>query len=240
MRWTDLGIVTSVTSFGEQGKIVTGLTKNHGLYKGFLRRASAATMVQPSTLAQMTWSGRLQEHLGSWTLEPFFQPLASLLYRSLPLAAVNAACSLIEVTIPERERVQGAYDLLESLVKTIAQSEEDQQWGKAYIHYEQTLLSLMGFKMDLTTCAATGSAENLIYISPKTGRAVSAQAGQPYHKKLLPLSPALIGKSHCLKDLHDGLKSLGYFLEKFILHPHGTTLTPARNRLMSSLAKRAL
>lgn len=244
MRWTDRAVITSIKPFGEKGKIVTCLTENYGLHKGLLKRSSFMQAAQPGTITHVTWTGRLREHLGAWTFEPFHHPMALLLDAPLPLAALSAACGLIEVTIPERENVSGAFEILETCVRQMTHSHEKECWKTAYIQYERLLLALMGFQLKLDVCAVTGLSHDLTYISPKSGKAVSSDVGKPYHDKLMPLSPALTGKSYILKEFYQALQILGYFLDTFILQPHGTKLPPSRDRFLSavhrSIAKRAI
>jgi len=237
VRWTDIGIITSTKSFRENGLIVTSLTQAHGLYKGLLRRSSSASVAQPGTIAQLTWSARLQEHLGTWALEPTHQPIALLLNHPLQLSALNAACSLIESAIPEREKVEGSFPLLFSFVKNCSQ---ETTWRQAYLSFERNLLSLMGFEMKLEKCAATNTTEELFYISPKSGGAVSKKSGEPYKEKLFPLSPAFISPTFSLKDFQEALTILSHFWERFVLTPHGTSLPPARDHLISAISRRAL
>lgn len=236
MKWTDVGIITSSSAFGERSSIVTCLTETYGLHKGLFKKSSKSHSLQPGTIVALSWQGRLSEHLGTWKFEPLFYPFAMLIHQPLPLAALNSACSLIEVTLVERENMPEAHKLLHTLVRSVCEA----VWEKSYITFERGLLSLMGFDLKLDQCASGQAFEELIYLSPKSGKAVSKEMGEPYKDKLFKLSPVLRGNTGCLGQYHEALKILGYFLEKFILIPHGTSLPPAREHLMAAVARRAL
>lgn len=227
MRWTDDAILLSAKPFAEKGLIVTCLTETHGLYRGFLRSRRHQPLAQPGTMAQATWVARLREHLGTWTLETQSVPLAGLLDDPLQLLALQSACSLIEACIPEREKTEGVYPTLQAYIQQAPQS----TWRQAYLDFEKEILKLMGFPLSLEACVATGVQEELIYISPKSGGAVSCTAGRPYHDQLFAFPEALKGKTNSLQGLGEALTLLGYFLGKFVLSPHGAELPSSRRRL---------
>lgn len=199
MQWVENGIILSSRVFGEGASILTCLTQNQGLYRGLFKPWGKIKVVpQPGTFVKATWSARLPESLGRWTLETRAVPFASILHNPLPLKALLCACSLVEVLIPERENPPKVYEVLSGYLK----SSVTEFWAMAYIEFEKSLLQTMGFFLDLETCAVTGKREDLFYISPRSGKAVSEEAGKPYHDKLLLFPEVLrISSRTCFEDL---------------------------------------
>lgn len=233
MHWTDTAIILSTRKHGESAGIVSLLSAEHGKFHGLVRGIAGKTqrgIFQPGNVVEATWRGRLSEHLGNFTAE-LHQPYAALLLtQPQPLAAMHAACSLLDATLPEREPAPLLFahtlHLLEQLTHGMA-------WEKDYILLELELLSHAGFRLDLESCAATGTTEGLAYISPKSGRAVSAPAGEPYKDKLFPL-PGFFTAPHHLPsadEITTALRISAYFLEKYVFAPHNAKLPVARLRL---------
>ncbi|CCQ73581.1 Putative DNA repair protein RecO (Recombination protein O) [Magnetospira sp. QH-2] len=234
MEWTDDGIVISLKRHGESSAIVGVLTKEHGRCAGLLRGATGKRLrgvVQPGNRVRVRWRARLAEHLGTWSLEPTGNAVtAFLLSDPVRLVALGSACALIEACLPEREphpSIQRALDLWLDLLVS------DGPWAGAYVKWEQGLLAELGFGLDLTSCAATGAVDDLIHVSPKSGRAVSAEAGVPYKDRLLPLPKFLLqeGAAGDPKQVRDGLTLTGYFLDRHLFHGEG--LPAARRRFFS-------
>ncbi len=236
IEWTDDGIVLAARKHGETAAIVTLLTRDHGRHLGLVRGGAgrrARGMLQPGNRVHARWRARLSEHLGAFTCE-LTQAVAALLLKDrLRLAGLSAACAVAEATLPEREPHRGVYDGLGNLLATLAADD----WPSAYVRWELALLADLGFGLDLGSCAATGRNDELAYVSPKSGRAVSLAAGEPYRQKLLAL-PGFVVDSGAVaspEDVARGLKLTGYFLERSVFRHLDRGLPAARNRLAQRL-----
>jgi DNA repair protein RecO (recombination protein O) len=148
------------------------------------------------------------------------------------LAGLSAACAMTEATMPEREPHQGAYDGLAALLSNLG----EEQWPSLYAHWELGLLRELGYSLDLSSCAATGRTDDLAYVSPRSGRAVGREAGEPYRDRLLPLPSFLLDRSFGSRPaVVAALALTGFFFEHHVLGPHGRSLPPARSRLVDRL-----
>ncbi|MEO1193372.1 MAG: DNA repair protein RecO [Pseudomonadota bacterium] len=239
MEWTDEALVLSRRPYGEDAVILQLLTRSQGRHAGLLRGGQGRRgmgLAQPGSAVTATWRGRLADQLGSFRCEPLGTPLGLLLDAPGPLAALNAALAVAETAFPERAPLPGAYEGLEALLEALSEG----HWAEAYVVWELQLLGLLGFGLDLTACAATGVTEDLVYVSPKSGRAVSREAGAPYQDRLLSLPPFLLGQSAGgAEEVAQGLRLTAYFLERSICHPQNRSLPPARQRLSDRFAKPA-
>ncbi len=237
MDWTDDGIVLSARKHGEAAAIVSLLTRSHGRHAGLVRGGAGRKLrgiLQPGNLVHAHWRARLPEHLGTFTLEPVHAYAAEILDTPLQLAALSSACAVAETTLPEREPHRPVYDGL----KVVLDALDVDWWPSIYVKWELGLLQELGFGLDLDRCAATGRDDNLVYVSPKSGRAVSGEAGAPYRKVLLPLPDFLLGSGGAgdTRQVADGLKLTGFFLEHHVYHGPPP---PARERLMGRIAAAA-
>ncbi len=215
MKWTDEGIVLTLKLLGEGQRIVNILTREHGRHSGMIKMSpKLGNSLQPGIIVQATWSARLPEHLGYWSLEPKSTWAAWFSDRQ-KLAALSSATTLTDKLLPERHLYEELYDLLWEFIRFHLTSD---QWLKAYVNYEMALLENLGFGLDLSCCAVTGEFENLAYVSPKSGRVVSKTGAQGYENKLLPLPPYWITpiEEVPLLQLQQGLQVTGYFLAKHL------------------------
>ena len=235
MEWSDRGIVLRLRRHGESSAVMSVLTREHGRHAGLVRGAEgrrARGALQPGNLVQLVWRGRLAEQLGrfSWDL---IEPLGGIWLESpARLAAIAAACALAEAGLPEREIHTPAYEALAALLGALGQ----EGWESLYVHWELGLLSDLGFGLDLSACAATGSNDDLAFVSPRTGRAVSLSAGEPYRDRLLPLPEFLLRRGRGeAAAVQAGLALTGYFLERLVFGPLGLPLPAARVRLVERL-----
>lgn len=232
MDWTDRGVVLSARPHGEAAAVAVLLTRDHGRHGGLVQGGRSSRQrgnLEPGTLVAARWRGRLAEHLGTYTLEPMHGYAAALLDDPLRLAALTAACALVEAALPEREPHPAVFDGLVALLDVL----EGAAWPEAYVRWEIGLLAELGFGLDLDRCALTGSNDYLAYVSPRTGRAVSASAGEPYRDRLLPLPGFLVGRGGGGRDeTLAGLRLTGHFLERHLLNG---PLPPARMRLVERL-----
>ncbi|PIW26365.1 MAG: DNA repair protein RecO [Rhodospirillales bacterium CG15_BIG_FIL_POST_REV_8_21_14_020_66_15] len=232
MEWSDRGYILATRKHGENALIVSALTETRGRQAGLVRGGAGRRKrggLQVGNLVALNWRGRLPEHLGTLTTEVLEAPASSLLDRPDGLAALAAACAVAEALLPEGEEHPAIFHGLAGLMTVL----DDPDVGSAYVKWEVGVLGELGFGLDLSACAATGETENLAYVSPKTGRAVSAEAGRPYHGRLLALPAFLLGAGAAKTpaEVVDGLRLTGYFLESHALDGRAGRLA-ARDRLV--------
>jgi len=236
MEWADDAIVLSLRPHGESSAVMDALTRAHGRHAGLIRGASsrkAKAAFQPGNSVRLTWRARLNEHLGTFAAEPLRTRAGHLMEDRDALAGLNALTSLIIATLPEREAHMFIYEASELLLDAIA-SQDFAHWGPLFVRWEAGLLDELGFGLDLSECAATGVTDELEFVSPKSGRAVSRAAAAPYKERLLELPQFLLGSQNgepSLADIRSGLKLTGNFLLERVLRPHGKELPAARLRL---------
>ncbi len=236
MDWTDDGIVLSARKHGETSSIVTLLTRDHGRHLGLVRGGAgkkAQAVLQPGNRVEARWRARLAEHLGTFSCELTEAFTAALLKDPLKLAGLSAACAITEGALAEREAHPPVFNALLALLRAF----EHEDWPSAYVKWELGLLSEIGFALDLSECASTGQNDQLAYVSPKSGRAVSLAAGEPYKNKLLPLPEFLLrpGATGTPKEVAMGLKLTGYFLDRNAFQNANRSLPAARQRLTEQL-----
>jgi DNA repair protein RecO (recombination protein O) len=263
MEWRDSGFVLTSRRHGESGLIVELLTREQGRHAGLVRGGQSPrrrALLQPGNEVTAQWRGRLPEHLGAFECELIAAHAAPLLDDPDRLAALNAALALLVAALPEREPQPELYEplggLLRALTPTLPSptggggsgwrrlatetSDSPLNWAVAYVSWECGLLAALGFGLDLGRCAATGARDDLAYVSPRSGRAVSREAGRPYHDKLLPLPEFLWreGGSATAEDIVGGLAMTRHFLLHHLLEPQGGRLPEARERLAERMRRR--
>lgn len=239
MEWTDDGIVLGLRPFGENGAILEALTREHGRHLGLVRGAMSKRLkgaLEPGNAVKLHWRGRLDQQLGGYTVELAAARAAQFFDDALKLAALSSACAVCAALLPERELHVRAFDALDALLMSIIEHASP-SWLEDYVRFELMLLEDLGFGLDLTQCAVTGSQDDLRFVSPKTGRAVSASAAAPYRDRLLKLPLFLTpeGGAAAANDLVDGLVLTGFFLERVALE-HSATLPQPRARFHERLA----
>ena len=238
MEWSETGIVLSARRHGENAAVVSLLTEHHGRHAGLVQGARGRRgrgLYQPGNELAARWQARLAEHLGRYTCE-LVRARASLLLDDPPrLAALAAVCALTEATLPERQPYPQVYGATGHLLDALEASEN---WAETLVRWELALLGELGFGLDLSACAATGAVEGLVYVSPRSGRAVSGEAGAPYAEKLLPLPPFLTrpdDDAASAADIVAGLRLTGWFLEKHVFAGQGGRMPAARERFIDRL-----
>lgn len=238
MEWRDQGAVISMRLHGETSAIIEVFTAEHGRHAGVVRggasRKMAATL-QPGTQVEVTWRARLDEHVGSYSVEPLASR-AGVLADRMALAGLNAVCAMLHVALPEREPHPAIYRRSIGLLNAL---QVGAPWQADYLRWEMELLEELGFALDLSRCAVTGSREDLAYVSPKTGRAVSRSAAGEWAARLLPLPAVLLGQGPASPaELAQGFAVTGHFLTR-CLEPllNGKPLPEARARLLEMLAR---
>lgn len=244
MEWQDEGIVLSARRFGEHDAIIEVMTPNHGRARGFVKagmsRRSKANL-QPGNLLKLNWRSRIENNLGRFQLELVHSPLGSLISDGARMSALAAVTAVVSSAMPERETHSMVYDALSGYVALLeAEDGAIEHWAAALAQIELGILTELGYGLDLTACAATGDIENLVFVSPKSGRAVSAAAGGPYKEKLLALPGFLLGEAEAtptVEEAYSALRLTGYFLERNVWIVAGTGQPDARERLVVSLGR---
>ncbi len=239
MEWTDDGIVLKARKHGETDAIVTLFTRSHGRHLGIVHGGAGRRRRgthQPGNLVRARWRARLSEQLGWWSaeLERSFACLS--LDDPTSLAALSSACAVAETALPERTPHPRAYAGLLAFLESLSTGE----WPAAYVRWEVQLLAELGYGLDLSACAATGQATDLRYVSPKSGRAVSAAAGEAYAERLLPL-PAFLtqgGSSRDFGAIRDGLLLTGHFLASHVFTGGAHPEPAARSRFIACLVEK--
>lgn len=241
MNWSDEGIVLSARKHGESAAIVTLLTRLNGRYSGLVHGGAgsrARGIYQTGNLVSADWRARLSEHLGTLTCELLRPHAAGLLNERLALMALISASALVERLLPEREPHPETFDRFCALVESLGDGPD---WLAQYVHWELALLTDLGYGLDISQCAATGTTEDLIYVSPRTGCAVSASAGEPYRDKLLKLPDFLVSSAGAAaaEEVQDGLRLTGHFLARCAKDADTGDLPAARAQFVDRLRRNA-
>jgi len=248
MDWQDDGIILSARRHGETSAIVTLLTHARGAHAGLVKGGFSKRKrsgIEPGNRVHATWRARLAEHLGNFQLETTHSYGAELLDSPNRLAGMAAALAVCAAALPEREPHPELFEVLGALLDAMEHDDirgHVEGWGSLYVKWELGLLQELGFRLDLDHCAATGTSDDLIWVSPKSARAVSRSAGKPYEHQLLPL-PGFVRKQNGIADtvaeVLQGLKLSGYFLDRHIFTAHERTMPQARARLVERLLRYA-
>ncbi|MGC8203086.1 DNA repair protein RecO [Aliiroseovarius sp. PTFE2010] len=237
MEWRDTGTVLATRKHGETSAIVEVFTAEHGRHTGVVRGGVSRkikAVLQPGSHVSVAWRARLEDHLGAFTIEPV-KSRAALMGDRLQLGALNAVTAMLVQTLPERESHPYLYADSEALFDRIGQGDD---WPMAYLHWELALLEELGYGLDLSRCAVTGSREDLAYVSPRTGRAVGRAAAGEWADRLLPLPHCLLGQSpYFASEVTQGLTMTGHFLEKLMNDLGDRPLPPARQRFLDLLSR---
>ncbi len=240
MDWRDHGILLTTRRHGETAAIIEVFTEAHGRHAGVVRGGTSrkiAPILQPGAQLDVLWRARLEEHLGTFQVEPLRSRAAAAFSGRLALAGLNAVVSLLTFCLPEREPHPAIYRQTEQLMDLLG---HDEIWPLGYLRWELALLEEMGFGLDLSRCAVTGATEGLIYVSPKSGRAVSAAGAGDWADKLLPLPPCLRCEGAAPDiEIASGLQTTGFFLEHRVAPSLGHTPLPdARARFVDHVTRR--
>lgn len=238
VEWDDAAIVLRTIPYGDTSLLVHVLTQHHGVWRGLVRgglsRRHTATW-QVGNILAARWKARLPENLGTLTGETVRSCAASLMDSSLGLALLSSACAVCVESLAEKEAHPAFFAELVRLLSEISIS-PDSPPVASYIRWEKTLLQVIGYGLDLTACAVTGQKEALVYVSPRTGRAVSAEGAGEWRDRLLPL-PSFLGND-AESNRHEwceGLRLTGYFLERAAFATYHRPLPAARERLIALL-----
>jgi len=236
---TDNAITLTVRKHAESSALVEIFTETHGVYRGAVRGAFSKNnrgIYQPGNLISATWSARMAEQMGNIKAEMIKPYSALIMPHPHALALLSSACTLLAVALPERHTYPTLYKALMHLLTHLTYAPEECM--AEYLRFELLLLAETGFGLDLSSCAATGQIEDLLYVSPKSGRAVSRDAGRPYHDKMLPLPSFLLREGGYMptpEEIAQGLKLTSYFLEHWLFEALHRKLPAARTRLSSQI-----
>ncbi|MBU0659362.1 MAG: DNA repair protein RecO [Alphaproteobacteria bacterium] len=235
-------IVCSLRQHGEHGAIARLLTPDHGLIAGYVRGGRSRAMrpvLLPGNSVAATFRARTEEQLASLTVE-LAHSRAPLHAEPLPAAAIDWACALTAIALPEGTPYPALHSALDGVLGAVEAAPAARGWAVALVRYELLLLAELGFGLDLTRCAATGDATDLAFVSPRSAAAVSRVGAVDYESLLLPLPPFLLeGGTGEWGQILDGLRLTGFFLERCILTDWRADVLAARERLIDRL-KRAV
>jgi len=241
MQWEDEAILLSARRHGEGALVLQLFTPYHGRHSGLVRGGASRKnrpTYQPGNHLAVTWRARLVDQLGSITAELITPNAALVLDQPSRLAALMSACALIERALPDRDPHPDLYNLLRQLIDTLTTSSV---WVENYVRFELALLADLGFGLDLSMCAVTGSAgpdADLVYVSPRSGRAVSREGAGAYADRLLPLPRFLVGEGDAdATGIRDGLKLTGFFLERHLFATLDRPVPEARQALVDRLSR---
>lgn len=241
MEWRDEGVLLAARRHGESAAILEVFTPLHGRHAGLVRGGAsrkAAPILQPGAQLDLVWRARLDAHLGAFIAEPLRLRTALLADRA-SLAGLNAVCALLLHALPERAPHPALYAATVDLLDAMDQSSADWGgWPLGYLRWELLVLEELGFGLDLARCALTGATDGLAYVSPRTGRAVTAEAAGVLAPQLLALPPCLAGGSADAEGLAQGLRLTGHFLRRETTNVGGRPLPEARTRLVDVLLRR--
>jgi DNA repair protein RecO (recombination protein O) len=238
MEWTDDGIVLGSRRHGEANAILEVMTRAHGRHLGLVRGGAGSRLrpvLQPGNAVRTVWRARLDEHLGHYTVEALRSHAASMLGTSHVVYGVTHLAALCRL-LPERDPHPEVHDALSGVLEHL---DDRLTAATLVVRFELQMLAELGFGLDLSACAATGDDSDLGYVSPKSGRAVSRGAGEPWQDRLLRL-PAFLSEeiSPSVDDLADGFALTGFFLGRHVLEPRGLAFADAREGFVAAVLGR--
>lgn len=239
MEWRDAGIVLGLRRHGENAVVLEMMTRAHGRHLGVVRNGRSRTMqpvLQPGNHVDALWRARLEEHLGEWKIEPVDLRAATYMHSSVALYGLNHLAQLTRL-LPERDPHPAIFEALAVIGENLT---EAPLAAPLLIHYELAILAELGFGLDLSECAATGAQNELVYVSPKSGRAVSRVAGEPWHDRLFRLPTFLAGTVEIVPDwaeIEAGFALTAYFFERHVYGPRGMPPPEARGAFIAALRR---
>ena len=240
MRLESLAIICAVRPHGEHGAVVRALTPRDGLQAGYVRGGRSRRLrpvLLAGNLVQADYRARTDDQLPHLGVE-LVASRGALLDEPLAAAAIEWATALVAVALPEGHAYPQVYEALDGLLAAIESAASAKGWGAALVRYEMLVLADLGFGLDLGECAATGRRDDLAFVSPKSGRAVSSAAAAAYRDRLFALPPFLVaGGEADWPDIFAGLKITGHFLARDLLIERQSEILPARERLVDRLKR---
>lgn len=239
MQWQEEAIILGVRRHGESSVIAEVMTRSRGRHLGMVRGGRSRSMqpvLQPGNLVDVTWRARLDEHLGEFRVEPVRQRAAELMESAVALYGVQTMASLLRL-LPERDPHPHLYEALDIILDHLR---DPAGAGELFIRFELAVLNDLGFGLDLTECAATGRKQDLAFVSPKSGRAVTREAGTPYADRMLRL-PAFLAPERTgattAEDIDQAFRLTGFFLHRHVYDPRGIAMPVSREGLRDAVLK---
>lgn len=240
MEWRDVGLVLGSRRHGERDAILEVMSEAHGRHLGLVRGGRSpriAPALQPGNRVSLVWRARLEDHLGQFTAETLEGRAGRILSSPLALNAIAHLGALIRL-LPERDPHPRIYAVADGIA---ALAEEPVHLCAMLVRFEVLILGELGFGLELDCCAATGTQEDLCYVSPKSGRAVSREAGAPWAAKLLPL-PDFVRRGSAaqavdIQEIIAGFLLSGFFLDRHVYEPRALTAGTARGALIDALRR---
>jgi DNA repair protein RecO (recombination protein O) len=239
MEWRDEGIILGTRKHGETSAILEVMTRTRGRHLGMVRGGRSRRMqpvLQPGNRVDIFWRARLDEHLGFFQVEPLELNAARLMDSACAVYGLQTLASLLRL-LPERDPHLHLYETLNLLIEHL---EDPEAAGELVVRFELLVLDELGFGLDLTRCVATGDSEDLVYVSPKSGKAVSRSAGEPWADKMLALPTFLRRGSGIRADaaaVEEAFRLTGYFLTRHVYEPRGMASPDARAGFLAALRR---
>lgn len=242
MEWHDEGIILGTRKHGETSAILEVMTRAHGRHLGLVRGGRSRRMqpiLQPGNRVDLVWRARLDEHLGLWQVEPVELNAARLFDSACAVYGLQTIAAHLRL-LPERDPHAGLYETLALLT---AHLDDPAAAGELIVRFELLVLDELGFGLDLARCAATGRRDDLVFVSPKSGRAVSGEAGRPWADRMLPL-PAFLQRGAGIRPdfaaMEEAFRLSAFFFARHVYEPRGLEAPEARAGLIAALRKHLL
>ena len=234
MRWESNGLILNFSKYNEKSYILEIFTEEHGKHKGIIRglhSKNKRSIIEPGNEVFATWSGRLETHLGNYNVEPIKLWSSHILQFKDKLSAISSICSLISLTMAERQPNPLIYFSSKKLIEIVASTRDD--WVREYVFWEMQLLSEIGYGLDLERCAVTSKSSDLVYVSPSSGRAVTNEGAGDFKNKLLPLPKFMTDfkANYDNDDIYNALNLTEFFFKKRFFLPNNLNFPQSRNRL---------
>lgn len=239
MEWRDEGIILGTRRHGETSAILELMTRDHGRHLGLVRGGRSRRMqplLQPGNRVDVIWRARMDEHLGMMQVEPVSFSAARLIEQPVALYGLQLAASHLRL-LPERDPHQNLFEILAVILE---HCEDTMIAGELLLRFEVLMLEELGFGLDLKSCAATGVAGNLAYVSPKTGRAVSRDAGAPWADKLLAMPPFMVSsgiRAASILEITEAFRLTGFFFTRHVWEPRAQKPPEARDGFLNAIAR---
>jgi DNA repair protein RecO (recombination protein O) len=238
MEWRDEGIILGTRRHGETSAILEVMTRSHGRHLGMVRGGRSRRMqpvLQAGNRVELTWRARLDEHLGTFQVEPVELHAAGLFDSACAVYGLQLLAAHLRL-LPERDPHLRLYETLAVMLEHLA---DPLAAGELLVRFELMLLDDLGFGLDLEECVATGAREDLIYVSPKSGRAVSRRAGEPWRDRMLPLPAFLRGEVRRGDPaaLDDAFRLTGFFFARHVYEPRALAEPEARSGFLATLRR---
>ena len=234
MRWESNGLILNFSKYNEKSYILEIFTEEHGKHKGIIRglhSKNKRSIIEPGNEVFATWSGRLETHLGNYNVEQIKLWSSHILQFKDKLSAISSICSLISLTMAERQPNPLIYFSSKKLIEIVASTRDD--WIREYVSWEMQLLSEIGYGLDLERCAVTSKSSDLVYVSPSSGRAVTNEGAGDFKNKLLPLPKFMTDfkANYDNDDIYNALNLTEFFFKKRFFLPNNLNFPQSRNRL---------